>query len=233
MTRPCPEIIAHRGASRDCRENTLAAFALALAQGADGIELDVHGTADGELVVHHDHVLRPKGRSGLTFPIASLTTAAVRRVPLTGGHRVPTLAEVFALVAGRARLYVEIKAPGIDGAVADFLSAHPAAWSAVHAFDHRIPVAVRARRPGTRIGLLSASYPLDLAAVLRGTDASDFWQHAELVDEALVQQVHDAGMRVVAWTENDAPHARQLAAWGVDAICTDIPGALRTALSTC
>ncbi|MFN9424622.1 glycerophosphodiester phosphodiesterase, partial [Gemmatimonas sp.] len=95
----------------------------------------------------------------------------------------------------------------------------------------RKPEVFITRRAHTRIGLLSASYPLDLPAALANSGATAWWQHAPLIDEALVVTCHDAGVRLIAWTVNSAPHARQLAAWGVDALCTDLPDLIRTALS--
>ncbi|GAB1341293.1 glycerophosphodiester phosphodiesterase [Gemmatimonas sp.] len=227
-----PAIIAHRGASRDFRENTLPAFRRALELEADGIELDVHGTRDGVLVVHHDATLAIRhGESIEDVPIASLTAADVAAHRLLTGDLVPTLDAVCALVGERAVLYVEVKAPHVEAMVAAFLDRHPAVRTEVHAFDHRIPVGVRAVRPGTPIGLLSASYPLDVRGVLSWSDATAWWQHADLIDEPLVLAVHEAGVRLIAWTVNSAPHARQLAAWGVDGICTDVPDLIRSALT--
>jgi glycerophosphoryl diester phosphodiesterase len=230
MTVTSTEIIAHRGASRDRRENTLAAFALALEQEADGIELDVHATADGTVVVHHDAALG----ADATLPkaeLAELTARTLAAVRLGSGDPVPTLDEVLDLVGRRATVYVEVKGHGIERAVADCLRRHPDARLAVHAFDHRIPPAVRRELAGTRIGLLSASYPLDVGALLTSARADDFWQHAPLIDADLVQAVRRAGARIVAWTENDPAHARALVDMGVDALCTDTPGVLRAALA--
>jgi glycerophosphoryl diester phosphodiesterase len=228
-----PAIIAHRGASRDFRENTLPAFQRALELGVDGIELDVHGTRDGVLVVHHDATLAlRRGDAVEGVPIATLTAAEVAAHRLLTGDSVPTLDEVCALVGDRAVLYVEVKAAQVEALVAAFLDRHPTVRTEVHAFDHRIPVGVRAVRPGTPIGLLSASYPLDVRGVLSWSDATAFWQHAGLIDEPLVVAVHEAGVRLFAWTVNSAPHARQLAAWGVDGICTDVPDLIRAAVAT-
>ena len=94
----------------------------------------------------------------------------------------------------------------------------------------RIPVEVRALSPGLSIGLLSASYPLDVRAMLLPAAAESWWQHVELIDEALVHDVHAAGARLIAWTVNDPAQARELASWGVDALCTDSPGEIRAAL---
>jgi glycerophosphoryl diester phosphodiesterase len=224
-----PRIVAHRGASRDATENTLRAFALALDQGADGIELDVHATRDGVCVVHHDAQL--PASNGRRDAIADLTWAELAERRLPSGDPVPTLAAVFDLVGARATMYVEVKGRGIEALVASVLDAYPQVDSAVHAFDHRIPVALKARRPSTPIGLLSTSYPLSLDGVLADSAARTLWQHVDQIDEALVHAVHARGLELMAWTANDIPHARLLAAWGVDGLCTDLPGAMRAALA--
>jgi len=226
-----PRIVAHRGASRDARENTLRSFALALEQQADGIELDVHATRDGVCVVHHDAQLPPVDGAGAERDaIASLTWDALAARRLPSGDPVPSLAQVFDLVGTRATVYVEVKARGVEAQVVDLLNAYPHVDSAVHAFDHRIPVAIRRLRPATRIGLLSSSYPLSLDRVVSGSGARTLWQHVDQIDEALVEEVHARGLELMAWTANDIPHARQLAAWGVDGLCTDLPGVMRDRL---
>ncbi len=223
-----PEIIAHRGAPREALENTLTAFAIALAQGADGIELDVHATADGVVVVHHDPVV---AMHGSVTEIVSLSAADALRLPLKGDERMPTLDAVLDLVGSAVVVYIEVKARGIERPLIDCLARHPGARVAVHAFDHRIPVAVRAQRPATSIGLLSASYPLSLSSFVGQGRPDALWQQAALIDEQLVRDAHQLGARVIAWTENDAVHARSLIDLGVDGLCTDTPGALRKALS--
>lgn len=238
MSLPCsrrlpsaPRIIAHRGASHEFLENTMPAFRRALEYRMDGIELDVHGTRDGVLVVHHDPTLSVRhGEAEERVPIAALTAADVARVRLESGDTVPTLEEVCDLVGDQTVLYVEVKAPQVEDMLAALLDRYPNVRAEVHAFDHRIPVRVRAVRPGTPIGLLSASYPLDVRGVLSWSEAETLWQTATLLDEPLIRAAHEAGVRVVAWTVNSAPHARQLAAWGVDGICTDTPDLITAAL---
>lgn len=228
-----PEIIAHRGSSRECPENTLAAFARALEQRADGIELDVHGTADGALVVHHNAALQLDDAADPRTPamIREMTLTAVRSARLHGRHPVPLLDDVFDLVGDTASIYVEVKAPYLEGAVAALLNRHPRVRAAVHAFDHRIPATVRALRPETMIGFLSDTYPIDPAAMLRPVLPDALWQQTERIDEALVAAAHERGVKVIAWTENDQQRAQQLATWGVDGLCTDVPATIRAALS--
>ncbi|QJR35014.1 glycerophosphodiester phosphodiesterase [Gemmatimonas groenlandica] len=226
-----PDIIAHRGSSRECLENTLAAFTRALEQQADGIELDVHGTADGHVVVHHDPVLTLErgGDAGGAAAIRELTLPELRRAQLRGGHPVPLLDDVLALVGTKATVYIEVKAPRIEAAVAALLDRHPTVRTAVHSFDHRIPAAVRMIRPTTEIGFLSDSYLIDPAGMLRPTAPGALWQYTHLIDEALVISAHERGTKVIAWTENDPVRAHLLASWGVDGLCTDVPATIRAA----
>jgi glycerophosphoryl diester phosphodiesterase len=225
-----PEIIAHRGASADAHENTLAAFMRAIDQGADGIELDVHATQDDVVVVHHDPVLRLPG--GVPpRPIAGMSSTEIAAVRLASGDPIPTLDDTLTLVGARAVVYVEVKAVGIEAALVACLRRHPGCRAAVHAFDHRIPVAVREAMPGVPIGFLSASYPLDVGGSLAHGTPEALWQHASIIDAALVHAAHARGARVIAWTENDPARARALFAMGVDAVCTDTPGLLRARLA--
>ncbi|WP_396199871.1 glycerophosphodiester phosphodiesterase [Gemmatimonas sp.] len=224
-----PDIIAHRGSPRECLENTLASFTRALEQRVDGIELDVHGSADGHVVVHHDAILTLETGGGGAAAIRELTLAELSAARLHGGHRVPLLEEVLELVGTRATVYVEVKAPHLEAAVAALLDRHPTVRTAVHSFDHRIPAAVRTLRPGTAIGFLSDSYLIDRTGMMHPTAPDALWQSTQLIDEALVLAAHERGVKVIAWTENDPVRAHLLASWGVDGLCTDVPATIRAA----
>ena len=227
-----PEIIGHRGAPREAPENTLPAFRRAIELGADAVELDVHATSDGVVVVHHDPVPRvrsaPDDLAGR--PIAGLTWAELRRVRLDGDVAIPTLRDVLDDLHARVRVYVEVKAAAADAAVIALVRQH-GDRCAVHAFDHRVTRRLRAAAPDIRGGILLSSYLIDTAAAMRAAGALDLWQHWEFIDEALVAEVHAAGGRVIAWTVNDVQLAVSFAAIGVDAICSDVPGEMRRALA--
>jgi glycerophosphoryl diester phosphodiesterase len=217
---PRPEIVAHRGLPREARENTEAAFLLAVEAGCDAIELDVHATSDGVVVVHHDSLLHPTPGSEARIPIAALSHAEVlRRTP--GDWPITTLHDVLDLVCDRVRVYVEVKAPDIERLLWEVLAAH-ACNVAVHSFDHRVVQKMRSLAPGLPVGVLMSSYLLDPALPLSVTGARDLWQQWELIDRQLVERVHSVGGRVVAWTINTMPEAARLAEWGVDALCTDL-----------
>ena len=216
------ELIAHRGASRERRENTLPAFERALELGADGIELDTHATSDGVVVVHHDYVPRAESprRTLNGQPIAALTAAEVATFRFPDGSHIPTLAEVADLVGDRSTLYVEIKARTIEARVLECLKPTRARY-ALHAFDHGTVKRARAIAPDIETGILTSSYLLDPVAALRSAGARDYWQSEELADQALVDRIHEAGGRVIVWTVNDAAKADALRAGGVDGICSD------------
>lgn len=222
-----PGIIAHRGASGYEIENSRAAFRRALLLDADGVELDVHATRDGALVVHHDALLPDLGRIG------DLTAADVARHRLRNGEPIPHLDEALALLESR-EVWVEVKTlpERHDAALLAALDAGPRRGAyAVHSFDHRIVARLHGRRAELRLGCLVSSYLLDHTAVLRGSGALDLWQEWPLIDRALVETVHAYGGRIIAWTVNEMHDAVRLADLGVDALCGNFPDRLRAAAS--
>ncbi len=204
---------------RAARENTLASFELALLAGADGIELDVHVSADAFVVVHHDAVL--PGTDEL--PLVSLSAEELRR------RGVPTLDEVCDLVREEATLYVEAKAPHSAAQIVQCLTAHQVR-AAVHSVDPEVVYAVRSMAPGLPVGLLMPNAVIDLAALVRTHAVRDVWPAHKLIDADLVATVHGLGARVIAWTANDPDDARRLQQLGVDGLCTDDVSALRSVL---
>ncbi len=217
---PHPEIIAHRGASRERPENTLAAFLRAVELRADGVELDVHRTADGVLVVHHDPVPAASPSAELAgVPIASLTAEQLATFQVRG-EPIPTLDAVVKGVGRSLTIYCELKGAG-TAAPASTLLAATATRAAVHAFDHRQIATARQVAPGLARGVLESSYHVDPTWPLASVDARDLWQQWEMIDQALVEAVHARGGRVVAWTVDGAREMAALAALGVDALCTD------------
>ena len=223
------EIIGHRGAPREARENTLASFARALALGADGIELDVHGTADGVVFAHHDPIFP----AGAPAAVAGRAIAELQSSELVAAFRgsdeaPPRLDDVLDLIGDRAVAYVEIKGASIERAVVDVIGAGRTAC-AVHAFDHRAVRRVRELAPAMRTGILLEARLVDPGAALATAGATDYWQRWTMIDCDLVTAVHRAGGRVIAWTVNDVATADTLVAMGVDAICTDLPGVMRRA----
>jgi glycerophosphoryl diester phosphodiesterase len=186
--------------------------------GADGVELDVHRTRDGVIVVHHDPEVAVPGREG-RLPIAGLTAAEMTAVRVRG-EPVPALAEVLALTGGAITAYCELKGAGTARGTLEALAA-ARARGAVHAFDHRQVDEARRLDPAVPRGVLEVSYPVDPLHALTGVQGRDLWRQWEHIDEALVTAAHAAGARVVEWTVNEPQLMARLAGWGVDALCTD------------
>jgi glycerophosphoryl diester phosphodiesterase len=226
-----PVVLGHRGAPRVERENTVAAFRLAVELGADGVELDVRRTADGALVVHHDPTVAGVG------PIVAATAAE-----LAGAAPwVPTLADALAACAG-ALVNVEIKnfpgEPDWDPAqqVAATLPGELGeADVVVSCFLSAAVERVREVAPGVPTGLLvlpgDPRAAIDDAAA-RGHDAlhpCDQGLDAATV-AAVVARCHDVGLRCHVWTVDDPDRMRLWAGAGVDALITNVPDVARAVL---
>jgi len=206
------ERIAHRGAKREFPENTLSSFRRAFELGADAVELDVHTTRDGVVVVHHDPIVGRHGpalRDLTWLELEHRTDAAV-----------PRLQDVLEAIPASATAYVEIKALGIEQAVSETLASVPVRC-AVHSFDHATIVRMREVAPRVARGVLFDGSLAALNDVLSRSAARDVWPHWKLIDQALVNRVHARGCRVIAWTVNTREEAGRLAALGVDGICSD------------
>jgi glycerophosphoryl diester phosphodiesterase len=224
---PRPYVIAHRGASGYEYENSRAAFRRAVMLDADGVELDIHATRDGAIVVHHDPDVRGCG------PIAHLTLAEARQVRLPNGETLPLLQEVLDLV-GDNDVWVEVKSlvPAHDRALLEVLDSGPAPRRyAVHSFDHCIVRRLGETRPGLRRGILQDTCSDDPVASLQAAGATMLWQQWQQVDQHLVRRVHEAGAGIIAWTVNEIGDLERLVRLGVDGLCGNYPDRIRVALA--
>ena len=227
-----PEVVGHRGAPRAFAENTLPSFRHALEAGAQAIELDVHASRDGVVVVHHDAIPRawrgPGDRE--TRPIASLSWSDLQALDLGAGARMPTLADVLLLAAGRGHVYVEIKGAGIEERVVATIE-RSSASCAIHSFDHAAIARVRTLAPKLPRGLLFEER-CDIESLVHEHQARDLWPAHRIIDAELVSRAHAAGARVVAWTVNAPARAVTLSALGVAGLCTDDIPAIRAAIES-
>ena len=213
-----PERIAHRGAPREFDENSLEGFLRAVERGADAVELDVHRTRDGAVVIHHDPEL--PGPDGRAIPIVEMSLADVAHCALPRGGRVPTLAAVMDAVGDRATVYVELKGEGVGEAAVEVSRACGGRY-AFHSFDHAAVLRLRDRWPHLSYGVLFDAGTPDPERLLGSFPVRDIWPHRSLVSTRLVDAAHAAGKRVLVWTVNAPEQARTLAALGVDGLCTD------------
>jgi glycerophosphoryl diester phosphodiesterase len=204
MTRPL--LLGHRGAraSRHIPENTLPSFDLCLQHGCDGFEFDVRLSGDGQAVICHD-----------------ATTAGLKIESTTSKKLgLPVLEQVLEQFASGAFLDIELKVPGLERQVLSVLRQHPPEKGYV--ISSFLPAVL------TSIHVLDPSVPLGYLCDTRGQlpDWPEFpaeWiiPGCDLVTPELVQQIHDAGKRVMTWTVNRASSIKEFAAWEVDAIISD------------
>lgn len=249
---PCTttKIIAHRGASYDAPENTLAAIGLAWAQNADGAECDIHVTADNEVVLLHDESLGRTGGINLTVPKSSL--ADIRAVDVGSwkgsawrGEKVPLLGETLAAIPSGKKLVVEIK--GGTKVIPPMIQAIEKAEASgtikrgqleFISFDENALRAAKTALPECKALYLSGDYKkrslnaldeLVAFCVQSGFDGLDL-DRGWPIDSAFVQRVREAGLLLYVWTVNDPDRAKELARASVDAITTDRPALIRDAL---
>jgi glycerophosphoryl diester phosphodiesterase len=215
------ELIGHRGAKREFPENSLPAFARALERGADAVELDVHATADGVAVVHHDPEVRVASTHGRPLrPIAEMSWQELSRVELAPEVFIPSLEQVLDSVSTQGTVYVELKGRNAEEPAIAVIQSRRTRC-AVHSFDHGVIARIARLAPELRRGILFDEYPAEVEQAMRAASALDVWPQWELIDTALVDRVHANAGRVIAWTVNTTAAARKLASLGVDGLCGD------------
>jgi len=227
-------VIAHRGASAAAPENTLAAFRLAADLGADGVELDVRRTVDGQLVVIHDaSVDRTTNGTGR---VAALTLDQVRRFdagrkfgPPFRGERIPLLSQVFEVLGGRLLVDVEVKAAGVEAALLDLIRKTQMVDSVlISSFDAQVVAHVRDLAPEMPAGLLQSAADPYVAVSVRATA---YLPEVTALTADVVASCRSHGLRVITWTVRTEEEARQALRVGVDGIIADDPTLIRKMLA--
>ncbi|HKW06816.1 MAG TPA: glycerophosphodiester phosphodiesterase family protein [Candidatus Dormibacteraeota bacterium] len=202
-----PLLGGHRGNPAEHPENTMRSFRSAIAVGCDLIECDVHLSADGRLVVIHDHTLdRTTNGSGL---VHDLTAAELRKLDAGDGEKIPLLQEVIELAIGKVGLVIELKNlpplyPGLEEKLINMLRQLGAIHEcAVISFNHAAIHDLRKVEPALQLGILEGARPLHPAAMLRETGADVYSPHWGAADPQVVKDVHAAGGAVAVWPVDD------------------------------
>lgn len=245
-------LIAHRGASEDAPENTLAAFRLAWQQDADGMEADFRLTRDGRIVCIHDATT---GRTaGIDMAVAEASFDELRRLDVGNwkggkwqGECIPSLEEVLGRLPAGKRLFIELKSgPEIIAPLKTVLTAGvvPTDQLRLLAFDSRLLGRLKEQLPGIRVCLnldycwssrrlgWSPSREEILATLAQsGADGLSSRAHSRL-DAQLIAELHQNSKEVHVWTVDSARTAGHYRSMGVDSIMTNRPGWLRSRLLT-
>jgi glycerophosphoryl diester phosphodiesterase len=228
-----PLIIAHRGASAEAPENTLAAFRRAIALRADGIELDVQITRDGVPIVFHDSSLlrltENRGRvTAKTWP--ELQKLRV----LASSEGIPRLIDVLALTRRKIVVQVELKEGAtVAPVVAAIKKAKASAWVILASFETKLIRDAAKLAPSIPRMLISEGRrsPATLVRQLKACDARGLSVNHRAVRRAdYAPYFQSRGFVVWCWTVNDADTARRLTGWGIDGLLGDNPDLLRRAV---
>jgi glycerophosphoryl diester phosphodiesterase len=245
-----PLNIAHRGASGEAPENTLAAFGLAQRQGAGAIELDVHLSSDGMPMVIHDHRLsRTTSGSGW---VSEHRANALRRLDAGSwfnrrfsekarqryvGAKIPLLSEVLAWVRQHKILaFVEIKGgrnayPGIEAKVLDEVE-RAGAWGLATVISFDLATLRRVRELDSRISLgLDVSRSLLALRRVRSLAGKAVLPHWAVASRGFIRRAHKHSIRVFSWTVDQPARMERKIADGVDGIITNYPARLAEVLS--
>jgi len=227
------KIIGHRGWPARYPENTLAGFRAAVAAGVDGIELDVHLTADDRVVVIHDE--RTGRVADEDLDVRASTLVALRALdvgapfaPAFAGERIPTLEEVIDAVRAPTSILVEVKAPGdtTDRLNAKLLPLVDALAGRVmvQSFDADYLRAFRALRPDVPTGFLCEASPETLATC-REIGCTGYHPSWNSLTPEILRNARDAGFSLYVWnvrTPDDCRDVRDLEVDSVGVDCVDV-----------
>ena len=234
MTTPDFMVIAHRGASSYAPENTLAAFDLAIQMGVSHIELDVHFTRDGHVVViHDDTVNRTTNGSG---PVTSHALAALQGLDAGSwfggkfaGQRIPTFEEVLERYQGQAHLHTEIKGHSahLSQRTADLVRRRGMAGQVtITSFQRTRLEEARAHAPELPRGWLVTEVSDATIAQARALGLSQLCPRANAVTPELVHRLHAEGFVVRAWGVATEDQMRQVVQAGADGMTVNFPDKL-------
>ena len=232
-------VIADRGASADAPEHTIAAFELALTQGADGIALDVHLTRDGQPVVIHDFTLeRTTDGAGA---VREHTTQEVKRLDAGGwrdrrfrGQRVQTLQEVLERFRDRTQFWIEIKGgsdvyPDIEERVVSTLEVYEAVdRTLIQSSDPTALAMIRTLNADVKLGAVIVGPTIE--PFLVGPGPAQALCSGDRVGERTAAAIRSAGLELYVRSEGDPDRIDRLVAWGVSGIITNRPSLVRTRL---
>lgn len=229
------KIFAHRGASAYAPENTMIAFALAMEQGADGVELDVQLTKDGEVVVIHDEVIDRVSDGG--GAVRDYTLKQLRQFSFHNsfeqykGVWIPTLSEVLKLLAPSGMtVNIELKTgiyryPGIVEKVLAVVRKRGMEDRVIYSsFNHYSIQKIRELAPEAQTAYLLSDVILHAEAYARENGVKGL--HPALYHvrmENLLKEYLNSGLAVRVWTVNEPEDMKQLTEAGVDAVITNVP----------
>jgi glycerophosphoryl diester phosphodiesterase len=216
--------IAHRGFTRDFPDNTLEAFGAAIGIPADGIECDVHETADNHFVIFHDNEI--DGRD-----IRQMTLKEVGQVKLEGKYRIPTLEQTLELCRGKTLLNIEIKRVSSLDRFLELVRRRLQQEEVVFSsFNRNIVIELARLAPEIQRGILSASEVKDPVELAESASSKMFIARFPFINAELVRQARDANLMVFVWGFADMSEVHSTLTMDIDGVITDCPDEVREEL---
>ena len=222
--------IGHRGAKGHLAENTLESISLALEMGIDGIEIDVHRCATGELVVIHDFTLdRTTNGEG---EVSKASLKKLQELLVENKYRIPLLTEVLDLIEGKCFINIELKglntAAGTCQIIDTYIKEKKWQYSdfIVSSFQKNELFEVSKINPEIPIGVLSTASVIEALKLAKLLKAKAIHPSAGIVTRENVKGCHEMGFDVNVWTVNDPEAIQRMHEFGVDGIISDYPDRL-------
>ncbi len=219
--------VGHRGAKGYISENTLPSIKKALELGVDGIEIDVHLCASGELVVFHDFTL-DRMTNG-TGELGKQTLNQLQALKIDGQYKIPTLIEVLDLINGSCLLNIELKGEKTAQPTVNLLHKYFAKgnWSynntLISSFQRKELEAVYAIDKKLPLGVLTKASVNASIRFAKTIEAVAIHPNFALLSKNNVKEAQNEGFKVNAWTVNDYKSIERIKSYGVDAIISDYP----------
>jgi glycerophosphoryl diester phosphodiesterase len=219
--------IGHRGAKAYAPENTLLAFQKAIDMAVDGIELDVHLSADQEVVVIHDDTInRTTNQNGT---VSSMSLKDLKSATIESDLEIPTLCEVLDLINKNCIVNIELKGKNTGAAVSKIIEHYilKKNWHYDHflvsSFDWIALLDLHLENPKIPLGVLT-EYDLDLAITFAEfIEAKSIHAYHHLLTPEKTTQIQDKGFQVLAWTVNEPEDIQKIKSFHVNGIISDFP----------
>ena len=218
-------LMGHRGAKDEAPENTLAGFQHALTLGLKAVELDIHASRDGRLMVIHDPTLeRTTNGAG---QVNAFDCVELQKLDAGKNEKIPVLEEVFELLLSKdVQIQVEIKDQDTIAHLAPLfrsLSKSKQELLTIISFHHRWLTDWLKLCPSSKTATLLYGYPLDPAAIAKTVNASGLSFNIGFIDEQLVHACKSAGLSITGWNANTQEQLMKMQKLEIDFLATDIP----------
>ncbi|MFW9907793.1 MAG: glycerophosphodiester phosphodiesterase [Candidatus Thorarchaeota archaeon] len=215
-----PIIIGHRGAPTLATENTIESFVMAIKLGADMIEMDVHESEDGHLIIlHDDDIARVSSQQGV---VSKMSLSEIKEVTLLGGERIPTLEEVLELAKGTVKVDIEIKVPGVEKKALDLVYHRRMLKDTLFSsFSNEIVQEISYLEPNAETALIyeqPLEHPIEDALELGASAINPLFL---LLEPGVVEYAHTNGLKVYPWGVNFESMIYEMVLMNVDGIITN------------